>query len=283
MLKIMNLWLSSINKQGTRHWYRSKVSKFIGFLEKSGQGIAPETVDFFLQQELTCTVEGRKGYWRAIRAFTNWASDPSRGYLSAHLLSTYDPRYPKTPRKIAPRKADLLCLLDKMPRRTFAERRNRCYIHTLYYTGLRASDALSIKIKSIDFGRKYANVFIHKTNEFQLISLVNPLFPELLSWIGHCNGDWLFPACQKTGTNPDRHTCLSNMEHQWASFQATQSCWKRINLHMLRHSFGTHARQAGLDLVDIKDLMGHASLAATQIYAVATPEDLLKTANRIWA
>ena len=51
---------------------------------------------------------------------------------------------------------------------------------------------------------------------------------------------------------------------------------KQITCHTLRHSFATHLSDAGADLNAIKDLLGHSSLAATQVYTHNSIEKLRK-------
>jgi integrase len=283
----MELWLAWLENahraQGTAVWYRNKVTAFIEFVACHPEGITPRTVDLFLRTGLVCGNEGRAGYWRAIRAFVNWASDTRRGYLPANLLGDYDPHLPRSKRIIAPLKEDVLAIIKKMPRGTMAERRDRCFIHFLYYTGARAGEALAVRIDDIDLHRKYARIYQEKNHEHRIAPLVDALLPELFSWMGHCKGRWLFPSCMRRKVNPNCHLSLSGIEDRWTIFKKSIGIEnQKFNLHLLRHAFGTHAREAGLDLIDIKDLMGHATLAATQIYAVASPEHLRKNANKIW-
>jgi len=55
---------------------------------------------------------------------------------------------------------------------------------------------------------------------------------------------------------------------------------KRVSPHRLRHTFATHLVKAGVDIVTVRDLLGHRLITSTQIYLHMTAEDLRKAADR---
>lgn len=265
-------------------WTRSKLNNFVKHANNQGKdGLSNESIDRFLKEVLACTMEGRRGYWRAIRAFLRWSS--MAGELPGPYLVDYNPRFPKPAQIIAPLRHQIETLLGSIPKTAYADHRDRCYFHFLYYTGVRLNEALRIKRADLDMTRGYVNIFMSKTNAYRVVPLADALLPELNSWLKRNDSQWLFPACFKDRSRSTGATFMSNVQSRWRDIQkrAGYPCGGRVNVHMLRHCFGMHARQAGLDLVDIKDLMGHASLISTQAYAVSAPELMRERVNRIWA
>ena len=56
---------------------------------------------------------------------------------------------------------------------------------------------------------------------------------------------------------------------------------RHVTPHKLRHHFAISLLSKGADLLEIKDLLGHASVATTQLYAVALPESLCAAIDRL--
>ncbi|MGH8222600.1 MAG: tyrosine-type recombinase/integrase, partial [Woeseiaceae bacterium] len=55
---------------------------------------------------------------------------------------------------------------------------------------------------------------------------------------------------------------------------------KRVSPHRLRHTFATHLVRAGVNLVTIRDLLGHQQITSTQVYLHVTAEDLRAAADK---
>ena len=73
---------------------------------------------------------------------------------------------------------------------------------------------------------------------------------------------WLFPSQR----NKDKPCCTYNVM-RWIQQHETELGWEhRLTCHSFRHAFGTHLYENGTDLLTIKHLMGHKSLASTLIY-----------------
>jgi integrase/recombinase XerC len=155
--------------------------------------------------------------------------------------------------------------------------RNRMIFEILYATGMRRSELLGLQIGDIDLGRYQFRVR-GKGNKMRLIPFTRPL-GELMEQ---------FIALRKT-TFPDvisTHFFLGNKGETMTGSVLQSTVKKYLSLatttekcspHILRHSFATHLADAGADLKAIQELLGHSSLASTQIYTHNSIDKLRKS------
>ena len=186
---------------------------------------------------------------------------------------------PKTakrlPESVTERKLDLL-FTQKEWADTFTEQRNRAILETFYSTGMRLSELTGLKISSIDFGSSRIKV-LGKGNKERLIPFGKNLNDILRGYL-HKRTE-AFPATLKTDF------FLTKEGTAMGGSSVYQVVKKNLGLvtsqdkrspHVLRHSFATHLSENGADLNAIKELLGHTSLAATQIYTHNSVEKLKK-------
>ena len=186
---------------------------------------------------------------------------------------------PKTskrlPESVTERKLDLL-FTQKEWKNTFHDQRSRAILEVFYGTGIRLSELTGLKMSSVDFGSSRLKV-LGKGNKERLIPFGKNLADVLRGYLEKRNE--LFPATQnpsffltKEGTtlqgNGVYHTVRRHL-----SLVTSQD---KRSPHVLRHSFATHLSENGADLNAIKELLGHSSLAATQIYTHNSVEKLKK-------
>jgi site-specific recombinase XerD len=146
--------------------------------------------------------------------------------------------------------------------------KHRVLLALIYSAGLRAGEASRLKIADIDSGRMMIHIRQSKFNKDRYVPL-SPLILEGLRkyWYACQPVDYLF-----NGNSPG--TPLSVRGMQWALREAVKKCklQKGISLHTLRHSCATHLLEMGMDIVTIKDLLGHERIQTTMIYLhVAKP------------
>ncbi len=161
--------------------------------------------------------------------------------------------------------------------------RYRALLMTIYGAGLRVSEACALKIADIDSKRMLIHVNETKGGGDRFAMLSVRLLIVLRAYYLQCRppGPYLFP-----GRRSDAQ--LSHTTVQQVLLRAAHSCGlnKRVNPHMLRHSFATHLLESGTDIRTIQALLGHRSIQSTQIYVqvsvrhisqVRSPLDLLGT------
>jgi integrase/recombinase XerC len=159
---------------------------------------------------------------------------------------------------------------------TYEGRLHRALILTLYLTGVRQSELLSLTDNDIDFGSKQIKV-TGKRNKQRII----PFGPELEA----CIRDYLDARSQEFGQGFD-HLFINTKGRPLSKRQlwsvvnerltAVTTTYKR-SPHVLRHTFATAMLNNGADLVSIQKLLGHTNLNTTQVYTHVSFEELKKT------
>lgn len=135
----------------------------------------------------------------------------------------------------------------------------------LYQTGMRRAELIALKDSSIEWSLQQLRV-LGKGNKERLIPLSNSLLQSLKEYIeykntlGFINSNNLLQLENGEALYPNY---VYRVAKQYLSAVTTQ---KKKSPHILRHSFATHLLNNGANIQAIKDLLGHSSLAATQIY-----------------
>ena len=157
-------------------------------------------------------------------------------------------------------------------------RTERLIIELFYNTGLRVSELITLKINQVDFANNYIKV-LGKGNKERIIPAKKEFLNKLHDYINEK------PVC----TQNNNLIFISEKGKTLYSKQVYNIVKKYLTLvttvqkrspHILRHSFATHLTNHGADLNAIKELLGHSSLAATQIYTHNSIEKLKDVFNK---
>jgi site-specific recombinase XerD len=140
--------------------------------------------------------------------------------------------------------------------------KHRTFFMTLYAAGLRLSEAAHLQLADIDSQRMQLRVDRGKGNKMRMI----PLSPRLLEalrtyWSEYRPPQFLFPG--KTSDRPYASTSIQKAIKRSA---ARASIRKNVTPHVLRHSYATGLLEAGVDILAISRLLGHASFTTTMVY-----------------
>ena len=215
----------------------------------------------------------------AARSFSRFLEREGRGKSDA-LSAVRGPKISKTlPRPLDA--ASARALADPATR-AYEERepwvlaRDAAVLSLLYGAGLRIAEALSLKRNEIpEVGKGDAITVTGKGNKTRMVPLIAPILQAVADYVAICPFD--LPADEalfrgeRGGPLSPRIVQLA-MERMRGGLGLPDSATP----HALRHSFATHLLARGGDLRSIQELLGHASLATTQIYTEVDSTHLLE-------
>ncbi len=149
--------------------------------------------------------------------------------------------------------------------------KHRVLIGLLYGCGLRCFEVRNIKLADLDFDRKMLHVRKGKGKKDRYVPLCDLLIKGLKAYLEAESPDhWLFcgkqPVEGRTGGAFDSR--YSQKGVQWAVNEARKAAGiiKPMTVHTLRHTYATHLLEEGLDIMSIKDLLGHECIDTTLVY-----------------
>lgn len=152
-------------------------------------------------------------------------------------------------------------------------------VQTLYYTGMRISECLDLKIEDLDFKDNIIHIKRGKGNKDRDIPISHKLKGILEEYWNterkYINSPYFF-ATSKTGR-------LSSVYVNTVLHQTTEKLhWtKRVTAHTLRHSFASNLVKNEVSLVNIQKLLGHSNLKITSIYTHTNMDELSKAVNSL--
>lgn len=154
--------------------------------------------------------------------------------------------------------------------------RDKLIIELFYSTGIRRIELVELKLTSVHFETKTLKV-LGKRNKERLVPLLGSVLKTLNRYMSSRNelevvidDDYLFLT--KKGVKI-YETLVYRIINEYFSIASTKV---KKSPHILRHSFATHLLNEGADLNAVKELLGHSSLAATQVYTHNSIAELKK-------
>lgn len=154
----------------------------------------------------------------------------------------------------------------------FKELRDSVIFEILYQTGMRASELISLNIQDIDFYNATIKVK-GKGNKERILPFTNILAEQLKDYMKLRNE--LFPDTNHLIVSARGKKAYESMLYRIIRKRLTEiTTVSKKSPHILRHSFATHMLNNGASLIAIKELLGHASLAATEVYTHNSIEQL---------
>lgn len=164
---------------------------------------------------------------------------------------------------------------DVMTGDEFQDRRDKLIIDLFYQTGVRVSELVEIKDSDIDMGRGMLRVFGKRRKE-RLIPIGGKLLKEIEAYKAKRNtevGKTSDLFVRKNGEKMYRRGVYDVVHRSLTKV----SSLKKRSPHVLRHTFASTMLNNGADIYAVKALLGHSSLAATEVYTHSSFAKLIKT------
>lgn len=140
---------------------------------------------------------------------------------------------------------------------------DRTLVALLYHTGMRRAELGALRLNDLDFSRGQIRV-TGKGNKVRYLPMNETLAQDLRFYLQSCPPSPEGALFLNQHGKPLGLTALSARVHRYLAGQ--QGFTGQKSPHVLRHSLATHLLNNGADLNAIKELLGHSSLAATQVY-----------------
>ena len=214
---------------------------------------------------------------RRLAALRSWCKFLCRqGILATNpATSLRGPRQEKKlPHFVA--KSEMTTLLETPTTESHLGARDRALLETIYSAGLRVSEATALNLDDLDLDSGMATVR-GKGKRERLALLGPPAVQAIRNWLlvrgqvaqGRAAGQQAL-FLNKNGTRLSSRSVGRMLE----KYLAQAGLDPKTSPHTLRHSFATHLLDAGADIRSVQELLGHRTLATTQIYTHVTTQRL---------
>jgi integrase/recombinase XerD len=253
-------WLAAVGKDALAVQH-SDLAAFVASLAAGGEGRAP-AASTTIQRKVACL----RSFYRHLRREEILDRDPT-----AELKGP--PRGKKLPQVLT--RDEVAALLSQPRGASPAALRDRALLELMYACGLRASEAVGIRLEELDLdeGVLRAN---GKGAKERLVPIGSKAVAALLAYL-------TIGRPQLVGVPEETHVLVNQRGRQLTRqglYKIVQRHAKGAGLadkmspHTLRHTFATHLLAGGCDLRSLQEMLGHADIATTQIYTHLSAERL---------
>ena len=265
-----SLWLEKNLSQNTLESYKNDLNKFRNFLEKNNKSVLK--ADHFLilsflsflldkgfsSKTVSRNISSLKSFFKylisvehiKINPMLNIDAPKSGLFLPTTLTVEETQQILDAPNELRP-----------------IEMRDKAMLYTLYATGMRISELISLNMHNVDLTRGSVQV-IGKGGKERLIPLTNDAIAMIKKYLSNAR-DKLSKGKDHNNIFVSTHGKQISRHSFWHRIKAylkKVDVKKEVHPHTLRHAFATHMLNNGADLRSVQLLLGHSDLAITQIY-----------------
>lgn len=260
--------LARNRSQSTIKTFKSLLKKFIEHLgSKHVKDVTTWDVDSFLAKLRASGYSERSIYTAAVavKRFMEYLG------LENNLRGFELPRRPsELPRYLTPEEVRAMIeVADNV--------RDRLIVSMLYSTGMRVSELVRVRLSDVNLGERSIRVK-GKGGKERVVFFDGKTRLLLEEYLREIRADkYLFPG--KSGS----HLHYVTVERIVRALARAAGIKERVTPHVLRHSFATYSLMRGMDIREIQELLGHASLKTTQVYTHVVRKKLLEDYRRVWS
>lgn len=251
--------------------YRRDLRRFVDFALRCGTAspgeMEREQVTTFLEEMEKAGLSPRSlaRLTASLRTFQRFLVREGTG----ELLPIGDLPYPRHMRKLPTvlSREEVERLLDQPMPGDALGLRDRAILETLYGTGIRVSELVSLDLEDLDLEEREMRV-LGKGSRERVVPVGGRAAEALLSYLAH--------GRPRLSRSPSQRALFLNARGEritrqgaWGvvrKYAGRVGLGERMTPHTLRHSYATHLLENGADLRYIQELLGHASVSTTQIY-----------------
>ena len=256
--------------ENTRTAYRSDVVKFLDYLGDAAtslrdvelpvlQNFVADLFDLGIAPRSQARIiAGIRSFFKFLRMERFLENDPS--------LLLENPRLGRRLPEVLT-VAEIDAMIDAIDMGSFEGRRNRAIIETLYGCGLRVSELVNLELAKVYFDEQYVLV-LGKGNKERIVPMDQTAIDAIMDYLPDRNALDIKPG-------EDHILFLNRRGHRLTRVMIfyivrrlaeLAGIRKTISPHTLRHSFATHLLEGGANLRAIQQMLGHESIATTEIY-----------------
>jgi integrase/recombinase XerC/integrase/recombinase XerD len=264
----------------TREAYAFDTTHFAAWA--TGAGFEPEAVDLRVLRRYAALLGERRlepasvaRKLAALRSLFRTLCENGRVAHNPVDLMPSPRRARKLPRVLTAE--EVTALLDRIPAATPLDLRDRAMFELAYACGLRAEELIQLDVGSVDYESEEVRVE-GKGSKTRIVPAGEPALRAVARYLERAR-----PALRSGDGEPALFLSKSGRRLSTSDVRRRLRAWTRhaevqggVSPHTLRHSFATHLLEGGADLRAIQELLGHASLASTQIYTKVSLDHLMK-------
>lgn len=165
--------------------------------------------------------------------------------------------------------------------------RHRVVMELMYRAGLRVSEVVNLRLEDVDFAQEMLFIRASKRGKHRNVPISSALLPWLEAWRGQRDVDvpWYLYSdnAQQLRIRSIYDTIKLLGARVVQDHPELGLRLQDVHPHTFRHTCATEALEAGGNLMEVKDLLGHSSVACTQIYTHVRPQKLRSLVDRMAA
>lgn len=272
-LKIPKLYLASKHLEGlsdlTINFYANRLKIFFESLKKNTKEITPNDIRMFLvQHQIRANVSDRTldKFRQILNSYFEWCKNEE--YISKNpCKNIHEIKYETKPRHALTR------LQLEQVRRACKTKRDLAIVDVLYSTGCRVTELVNMKFSDINNNEVS---IVGKGKKHNIVYLNTNAQLSLNDYLAERKGDspYIFVSTRK----PYSKLEVRSVQHIFSTIG------KQLNIelspHIIRHTSATLALQNGMPIEQVQKMLGHSSVATTQIYAETLQADMALSHQR---
>lgn len=186
-------------------------------------------------------------------------------FLRKNILHMHEPLGIRIPKRT--KKLPIVLSREEVLKIILATRnfKHRSMIALAYGAGMRVSEVVRLRIQDISLQENIVHIKDAKGGKDRITILPEKMRNDLVQLTGGKEPNEFVFESERGG-----RLCERTAQKVFENSRAKAGIWKRASFHSLRHSFATHLLENGVDLRYVQELLGHSSIATTQIYTQVT-------------